>query len=35
MGSISIRGVDEKLSALVKKAAATEHKSVNQFVLET
>jgi hypothetical protein len=35
MGSISIRGVDEKLAALVKKAAATEHKSVNQFVLET
>jgi hypothetical protein len=35
MGSISIRGVDEKLAVLVKEAAALEHKSVNQFVLET
>jgi hypothetical protein len=35
MGSISIRGVDKKLTALVKKAASAEHKSVNQFVLET
>jgi Trm5-related predicted tRNA methylase len=35
MGSISIRGVDEKLAALLKKKASLEHKSVNQFVLET
>jgi hypothetical protein len=35
MGSISIRGIDEKLAALLKKAAASEQKSVNQFVLET
>lgn len=35
MGSISIRGVDEKLAALLKKAATSEQKSVNQFVLET
>ena len=35
MGSISIRGVDEKLSALLKEKASLEHKSVNQFVLET
>jgi Trm5-related predicted tRNA methylase len=35
MGSISIRGVDEKLAALLKEKASLEHKSVNQFVLET
>ncbi len=35
MGSISIRGVDEKLAALLKKTASLENKSVNQFVLET
>jgi hypothetical protein len=35
MGSISIRGVDEKLSTLLKKSASLEKKSVNQFVLET
>ena len=35
MGSISIRGIDEKLAALLKKKASLENKSVNQFVLET
>ncbi|MCP4340962.1 MAG: toxin-antitoxin system HicB family antitoxin [Desulfobulbaceae bacterium] len=35
MGSISIRGVDEKLAALLKKKASSENKSVNQFVLDT
>lgn len=35
MGSISIRGVDEKLAALLKEKASLEHKSVNQFVLDT
>ncbi|TKB25834.1 antitoxin [Desulfopila sp. IMCC35006] len=35
MGSISIRGLDDELSSLLKKAAAAEKKSVNQFVLET
>lgn len=35
MGSISIRGLDDELSSLLKKAAATEKMSVNQFVLET
>jgi hypothetical protein len=35
MGSISIRGLDDELSSLLKKAAATENMSVNQFVLET
>ena len=35
MGSISIRGLDDELSSLLKKAAASEKKSVNQFVLET
>ena len=34
MGSISIRGVDEKLAVLLKKKASLERKSVNQFVLE-
>ena len=35
MGSLSIRGVDEKLAVLLKEAASLEHKSVNQFVLDT
>jgi hypothetical protein len=35
MGSLSIRGVDEELAFLLKEAASSEHKSVNQFVLET
>lgn len=35
MGSISIRGIDENLAALLKKEASLENKSVNQFVLET
>jgi hypothetical protein len=35
MGSISIRGVDEKLATLLKEKASLENKSVNQFVLET
>lgn len=35
MGSLSIRGVDEELAFLLKEAASLEHKSVNQFVLET
>ena len=35
MGSFSIRGIDEELALLLKKAAASEHKSVNQFLLET
>ena len=34
MGSLSIRGVDEKLAVLLKEAASLEHKSVNQFILE-
>ncbi len=34
MGSISIRGVDENLAALLKKEASLENKSVNQFVLD-
>ena len=34
MGSISIRGVDEQLAALLKQQAITAHKSVNQFILE-
>jgi len=34
MGSISIRGLDDELSSLLKKAAAAEKKSVNQFVIE-
>ena len=35
MGSLSIRGVDDQLSALLKQKAAAAQKSVNQFVLET
>ena len=35
MGALSIRGVDEELSALLKQAAAAENKSVNQYVLDT
>ena len=35
MGSISIRGLDDKLAALLKEKALSENKSVNQFVLET
>lgn len=35
MGSLSIRGVDEELASLLKEAASLEHKSVNQFVLDT
>lgn len=34
MDSLFIRGVDEQLSALLKKEAAASHKSVNQLVLE-
>ena len=34
MGSISIRGVDEQLAALLKQQAITAQKSVNQFILE-
>jgi hypothetical protein len=33
MGSLSVRGVDEELSALLKRVASSEKKSVNQFVL--
>jgi plasmid stability protein len=33
MGSLSIRGVDEELAALLKEAAAVEQKSVNSIVL--
>ncbi|KJS02946.1 MAG: antitoxin [Desulfobulbaceae bacterium BRH_c16a] len=35
MGSISIRGMNDELAALLKEAASSEKKSVNQFVLET
>lgn len=35
MGSLSIRGLDDELSSLLKKAAAAQKMSVNQFVLET
>jgi hypothetical protein len=35
MGSLSIRGVDKELSVLLKEAASLEHKSVNQFLLES
>lgn len=35
MGSLSIRGVDEQLSTLLKEQARASNKSVNQFVLET
>jgi len=34
MGSLSIRGVDEQVTTLLKQQAATAKKSVNQFVLE-
>ncbi len=34
MKSLSIRGVDDRLAALLKQEAAASHKSVNQFVLE-
>jgi plasmid stability protein len=34
MGSISIRGVDEQLAALLKQQATTAQKSVNQLILE-
>ena len=34
MGSMSIRGVDEQLSALLKQQAAIAGKSLNQLVLE-
>ena len=34
MGSISIRGVDDQLSLLLKQKASTSNKSVNQLVLE-
>jgi len=35
MGSLSIRGVDKQLSAILKQRAQAAQKSVNQFVLET
>ncbi|MCI5220107.1 MAG: antitoxin [Candidatus Electrothrix sp. LOE2] len=35
MGSISIQGVDEQLSALLKQQAAKAQTSVNQFILDT
>ena len=35
MGSLSIRGVDKQLSAILKQQAQAAQKSVNQFVLET
>ena len=35
MGALSIRGVGEQLSTLLKQQAKASHKSVNQFVLET
>ena len=35
MGALSIRGVDEQLSTLLKQQASASQKSVNQFVLET
>ena len=34
MGSLSIRGVDKQLSAILKQRAQAAQKSVNQFVLE-
>ena len=34
MGSLSIRGVDNHLSTLLKEKAMSSNKSVNQFVLE-
>ena len=35
MRSISIRGVDDQLAALLKQKALASNKSVNQLVLET
>lgn len=35
MRSLSIRGMNDELTALLKEAASSEKKSVNQFVLET
>jgi len=35
MKSISIRGVDDRLAALLKQEATTTKKSVNQLILET
>ncbi len=35
MRSISIRGVDDQLAALLKQEALASNKSVNQLVLET
>ncbi|MCI5221935.1 MAG: antitoxin [Candidatus Electrothrix sp. AR4] len=35
MGSISIQGVDEQLTALLKQQAAKAQTSVNQFILDT
>lgn len=35
MKSISIQGIDEQLSMLLKQQAATARKSVNQFILDT
>ncbi len=35
MSSLSIRGVDEQLSKVLKRQAKKAKKSVNQFVLET
>ena len=35
MGALSIRGVDEQLSTLLKQQASASKKSVNQFILET
>lgn len=35
MKSISIQGIDEQLSVLLKQQAATARKSVNQFILDT
>jgi hypothetical protein len=35
MKTLSIRGVDEDLAAILKKQAKSAQKSVNQFVLET
>ncbi len=34
MRCLSIRGVDDRLAALLKQEAAAAHKSMNQFVLE-
>lgn len=35
MGALSIRGVSDQLSTLLKQQAEASNKSVNQFVLET